>query len=156
VLASQGPSSMLLQSGLHKQSCPYFYDHITNASGEKLSISRSQVIVGTSTVHFDSLDHLITSYPHSSCKQDLFLVTLAPIKWSLSAHGGVQLPTTFNCRQCGAPRKSFRAAPALLQLFRHHPLHHDLVVPRLGDRPCNHEGRDQQASWKFCMMIDAT
>ena len=34
--------------------------------------------------------------------------------------------------------KSFRAAPALLQLFRHHPLHHDRVVPRLERRLCNH------------------
>jgi hypothetical protein len=32
-----------------------------------------------------------------------------------------------------------RAAPAFLQLVRHHPLHHDRVVPRFERRLCNLE-----------------
>jgi hypothetical protein len=52
-------------------------------------------------------------------------------KWGL-----FQMPTVADNVESNV---ELRAAPAFLQLFRHHPLHHDRVLPRIERRLCDHE-----------------
>jgi hypothetical protein len=96
-----------------------------------------------------TLTALIRSYPQCCSKQNSSRC-VGPVNL-ISRDGNKQTPTVADdVELTWSPMKSFRAAPALLQRFRHHPLHHDRIVPRFEGHLCNHGAAISKYNGNFC------